>query len=233
MKNKIFTFWEGPKPAYIALCMSTWKFPYTVLTYDTLSKYTDLPADDNLKRFTLPKVADAVRAHVLRDQGGYWLDADTIMVGDTLPTTTVIGDPLLRRHNGGFLYAENPNMDFFADLSRYQDAVIADPDCSGHWSVMLNAFTDPYLGKHKEVTISDARNCFPETYKIGGDIPRYEKYKRFYFDGSYKLSDLDPTGMLMLHNSWTPEWYKQMTDTEVLNHNCTLSIILRELLCKN
>ena len=227
--TNIFTFWEGPMPAYINLCMKTWNFPFTILNYKNLNQYTDLPVDDNLKRFTLPKVADAVRAHVLRDQGGYWLDADTIMVGDTLPTTTVIGDPLMRWHTGGFLYAEKPQMDFFVDWSRYQDAVIADPRCSDHWSVMINAFTDPYIGKHPEITITDVRSCWPETYKIAGDIPRYEKYASFYFDHSYNLSDLEPTDMLMLHNSWTPAYYKHMPAVAILAKDCTLSNILREL----
>ena len=226
----IFTFWEGQMPAYINLCLKTWNFPFTILTYKNLNQYTDLPVDDNLKRFTLPKVADAVRAHVLRDQGGYWLDADTIMIGDTLPETTVIGDPLLRQHTGGFLFAEKLQLDFFVDWARYQDAVIADPNCSDHWSVMINAFTNPYIGKHPEVTISDVRNCWPETYMIDGDDPRYVKYEKFYFEHDYHLDDLDQTDMLMLHNSWTPAWYKDLSVSDIFAKHCTLSNILRELL---
>ena len=215
-------------PAYIRLCMETWKVPFTVLNYDNLHHYTDLEAG-KIKRFTLPKVADAVRAHVLRDQGGYWLDADTIMVTDMLPETMVIGDPEKRTHTGGFLFAEKPGMDFYVDWSRYQDAVIDDLNCSNHWSVMINAFTDPYIGKHPEVTICSVRNCWPETYMVPGGIPRYEKYNRFYFDESHRLDDLDPTNMLMLHNSWTPKWYRLLTAENVLSHDCTLSNILRDI----
>ena len=121
-------------------------------------------------------------------------------------------------------------MDFFVDWARYQDAVIADPNCSDHWSVMINAFTDPYIGKHPEVTISDVRNCWPETYMIDGDEPRYVKYEKFYFENEYHLDALDSTDMLMLHNSWTPAWYKDLSVSDIFAKHCTLSNILRELL---
>ena len=53
-------------PGYIRLCLDTWKVPCTVLNYDNVNDYTDLPLD-KLKRFTLPQIADCVRVHVLSD----------------------------------------------------------------------------------------------------------------------------------------------------------------------
>lgn len=232
--NKVFTFWEGPMPAYIDMCLRTWKRPFTLLTYDNLHEYTDLQVEP-LKRFTLPKVADAVRVHVLRDQGGYWLDADTIMLTDKLPCTNLIGYPEKRESTAGFLYADRPNLALFTEWAAYQDGVIADIDCSEHWSVLVNMFSDPYVKEHPEVTISPVRNCWPETYMIPGDAPRWSKYQQLYFDGykSYHLEDLDPTDMIMLHNSWTPEWYKAMSADDTLAINYTLSNILREVLHEN
>ena len=49
-----------------------------------------------------------------------------------------------------------------------------------------------------------------------------------YFKENYKLSDLRQTDMLMLHNSWTPEWFKYASRDKILNTECTLSNILRE-----
>ena len=218
-------------PAYIDLCLRTWKVPYTLLTYDNLHEYTDLPIEP-LKRFTLPKVADAVRVHVLRDHGGYWLDADTIMITDKLPTTNLIGYPDKLESTAGFLYADRPNSDLFTAWAEYQDGVIADLNCSQHWSVLVNMFSDPYVRKHPKVTISPVRNCWPETYMIPLNMSRYDKYQQFYFggNGSCHLSDLDPTNMIMLHNSWTPDWYKAMSADDVLAINYTLSNILREVL---
>ena len=49
----VFTFWEGPMPGYIRLCMDTWKVPYTLLNYDNLNEYTHFNIE-KAKRFTLP-----------------------------------------------------------------------------------------------------------------------------------------------------------------------------------
>lgn len=64
---------------------------------------------------------------------------------------------------------------------------------------------------------------------INEDKERYIKYVLFYFKNKYKLSDIHTTDMLMLHNSWTPYWYKQKTLKDIREDNCTLSNILNEL----
>ena len=56
-----------------------------------------------------------------------------------------------------------------------------------------------------------------------------DKYKRFYFRESYHLADIRSTDMIMLHNSWTPGWYKRLSKESVLLGSCTLSNILREV----
>lgn len=233
MKNKIFTFWEGPMPAYIKLCMDTWMFPHIVLNYENLHHYTDLQISPKLRRFTMPQIADAVRVHVLRDQGGYWLDADTIMITGNVPAANMIGDPAERTQTIGFLYAQEPNTKFFTAWAGYQDLVIDSSNPSRHWSIMGNTFTDRYVKEHDEVTIAPVRKCWPETYMIEGDMPRGDKYTHLYFGSHYHLADIEPTDMLMLHNSWTPAWYKRLTEQEVIDNTCTLSNILREVLNGN
>lgn len=215
-------------PEYIRLCMNTWKFPFTVLNYDNLHRYTDLPVD-KVKRFTLPQTADCVRVHVLRDNGGYWLDADTVIITGKLPDAAVLGDPEARTNTIGMLHTE-PQSDMFIRWARYQDEIIHGTDTPIHWATMGNAFTDKYLAEHREITIGPIYSCWPETYMVNGDISRYQKYQRFYFECNYHLSDIVRADMLMLHNSWTPAWYKKLSAKEVLDSKCTLSNILRELL---
>ena len=41
----VYTFWEGEMPAYIKLCMQTWKIPYVLLNYDNVNQYTDIPIE--------------------------------------------------------------------------------------------------------------------------------------------------------------------------------------------
>ena len=212
----IYTFWEGQMPEYIRLCLATWKLPYKLLTY----KDFDIPS---MHRFSLAQQADVIRVHVLRDLGGYWLDADTIMLTDHLPEGTITGTE--NSNTIGFLYAE-PHSEFFEQWAAYQDQVLTDPDASHHWSVMGNRFTDEYLRTHN-VPIANVRLHWPETYMIQNG-ERFGKYLKFYFDWSYHLSDIEPTDIIMLHNSWTPRWYKESADP--LGVDCTLSNFLREAL---
>lgn len=224
----VFTFWEGQMPGYIKLCMDTWRVPYTVLNYDNLHEYTDISIEP-LKRFTLPQIADCVRVHVLRDQGGYWLDADTIMLTGKLPDTDMVGDPEQRTNSIGLLYSE-PHSQLFTEWARFQDEIISGYDRSTYWALMGNAFTDNYVKEHEEVRIWPIEDFWPETYMVSDNIPRWQKYRRFYFEESHTLADIRPTDLLMLHNSWTPEWYKDMLELDLLDANCTMSNILREAL---
>lgn len=233
MEN-VFTFWEGPMPAYIRLCMETWRGPYkiTVLNYKNIYAYTEFDVE-RAKRFTLPQIADCVRAHILRDNGGYWLDADTIMLSDRLPKENMIGNPHSRTNTIGFLHTE-ANSDMYKQWAEYQDRVIADPNSTRNWDVMGNAFTDSYVREHEDITIAPVAMCWPETYMVQGTMPRNRKYQKFYFEQHHHLKDLLPTKMLMLHNSWTPDWYKCMTEEDILtNIACasTMSNILKEVLC--
>ena len=226
----VYTFWEGEMPDYIKLCMNTWHFPVTILNYDNLNNYTDLQITSQLKRFTLPQIADCVRVHVLRDQGGYWLDADTIMISDKLPNATIMGDSITRMNTIGFLHTDKPRSDMFIKWARYQDYVINNPNPAYHWSIMGNAFTDQYLKERQDISVYPVYNCWPETYMINGNAQRYNKYREFYFGYNYNLDDLLLTNMLMLHNSWTPDWYKELTRNELLNTECTMTNILKEVL---
>lgn len=225
----IFTFWEGKMPAYIELCLATWKHPFVVLNYKNLNKYTDLDIE-TVRRFTLPQIADAVRVHVLRDQGGYWLDADTIMITGKLPEGPMVGDPVKRTNSIGLLRAAAPGLQMFKEWAKYQDAVINSLETPRLWSVMGNSFTDIYAKSHPELEIHPIELFYPEVYIINGEESRFAKYNRFYFESSYHLKDLRETDLLMLHNSWTPGWYKELGKLEILAHGCTMSNILRETL---
>lgn len=226
----IFTFWEGKMPEYLKLCLDTWKFDYVMLTYNNLNQYTDLDIT-KLQPFTLPQIADIIRVHVLRDNGGYWLDTDTIMLSDELPTENMMGYVEERTNTIGYLYTE-PNSKMFREWAKYQDNIIDSADLyitPLSWDIVGNRFTDPYVLNHKEISICDVSNKWAETYMIKDMQSRYDKYRKLYFGTTYQLSDLKPTNMLMLHNSWTPNWYKLLSKEQILDNTCTMSNILREV----
>lgn len=220
----IYTFWEGHMPEYVKLCLKTWHQPYEFITYSNLHQYTDFRITDKLKRYTLPQIADCVRAHVLRDNGGYWLDADTIMLGD-LPEENIAGEPDKRTNSIGFLHTEKDSP-MFREWADYQDDILKG-NHPYRWDLFGNAFTDGYIKRHHEITIHPIEDYQPERALIGKS--RSEKYIRFYFENNYHLKDIK-CDLLMLHNSWTPSEYSRLTETEVLRKNCTMSNILKEIL---
>ena len=224
----IYTFWEGRMPEYIRLCLATWPFDFTILDFTNLHNYMDTSMMDKVKRFSVAQVADFVRVHVLRNHGGYWLDADTIMLSDVLPDVPILGDPAKRTNTIGYLHAD-PGDDMFTAWAEYQDTIATDPNASHHWSIMGNAFTDPYLDTHRSVPIGDIRPFSPEAYVLSGDTPRMVKYQRFYFENEYHMRDIEDTTMLMLHNSWTPRWYKEFDMHSIIRSRCTLSNIFNSL----
>ena len=220
----IYTFWEGQMPGYIKLCLETWTMPYVILNYSNLHNYTDFVVTPKLTQYTLPMIADCVRVHVLRDQGGYWLDADTIILGD-LPKENITGDPLTRTNSIGLLNTEKGS-DMFKAWADYQDNILKG-NYPYRWDLFGNAFTDEYIKTHNEITIHPIEDYQPERALIGKS--RSEKYIRFYFENSDHLKDIK-CDLLMLHNSWTPSEYSRLTETEVLRKNCTMSNILKEIL---
>lgn len=229
----IYTFWEGKMPSYIMLCLKTWDIQhidYTVVNYENLHKFTDLDVEKlkSNRRFALYHIADIVRAHILRDNGGIWLDADTILLSNHMPASNMLGIPQNRGGSIAFLQTE-PHTDMYERWSTYQDAIIASLECDTTWDMVGNAFVDDYTKQHSEITIEDINKYWPEIAMIPYNIPRKDKYQQFYFDRQYVLSCIEHDSMLMLHNSWTPEWYKQLSVNDVLSNNCTMSNILKEV----
>ena len=91
--RKIFTFWEPCTnvPAYLKLCMQTWRkflpeYEIIMLNYSNLDEWLgENYFDESLYvNFSLPKQADAIRCAILRQYGGIWFDMDTIITSDSI-----------------------------------------------------------------------------------------------------------------------------------------------------
>ncbi|MCK7574523.1 MAG: hypothetical protein MZV65_00365 [Chromatiales bacterium] len=63
-------------------------------------------------------------------------------------------------------------------------------------------------------------------------ITSEEKYEKFWFDNSIDVQEVfrPNQSVIGLHNSWTPQWYKELSDKDVLENECLLSRTLRYLL---
>lgn len=224
--DNVFCFWEGPMPEYVELCMRTWNFPYILLNYHNINDYVKIDIK-KAKRFTLPQISDIVRAHVLKKYGGYWLDCDSIVLGQ-LPNVNIMGDPITREISIGYLQTA-AHTDMYEKWVDYQDKVyLKDEMPPLNWALMGNAFLDGYVKDNLDITIGNRELCFPEIYMIDIDDDRWGKYQQFYFKSSYHISDIRDTKLILLHNSWTPDWYKNLSISEILAQNCTMSNFIKE-----
>jgi len=93
-EKKIFCFWEPPgsMPAYLKLCMDSWRrhlanYDIVVVSYANLEHY--IPRGtydiDALKKLPLGVLKDAILAAVLCEHGGVFMDVDTIVTRDIAP----------------------------------------------------------------------------------------------------------------------------------------------------
>jgi len=59
-----------------------------------------------------------------------------------------------------------------------------------------------------------------------------EKYRQFWFTNKCDIKNvfMDKQSLIGLHNSWTPQWYKDFSERDVLEHDCLLSRTFQYLL---
>ncbi|PKN52352.1 MAG: hypothetical protein CVU55_07415 [Deltaproteobacteria bacterium HGW-Deltaproteobacteria-13] len=93
-EKTIFSFWEpkGNMTPYLELCRKTWErnlpdYEIIFLDYSNLGLYLPEGAYDMniLRKLTLMMQKDAVMVAVLKEHGGIFMDADTLVTGDLAP----------------------------------------------------------------------------------------------------------------------------------------------------
>ena len=87
----------------------------------------------------------------------------------------------------------------------------------------------------KYLTKLDREKCgfIPElAYGWDKRMTHQDWYVRFWFESDLGVEAALCKGQTVigLHNSWTPEWYKQLSEQEVLEHPCLMSRVLRHAL---
>ena len=80
---RLWSYWEGPMPAYIALCAELLKLhnpSLEIVTNDSLRSVGINPDDVNWIQH--PQRSDAIRTELLAQHGGMWTDLDCIPMRD-------------------------------------------------------------------------------------------------------------------------------------------------------
>ena len=259
---RLFTFWEPKEkmPAYIRLCMQTWKkflpeCEVVLLDYSNLEEWLGKDVYDEIlfRDFSLPKQADAIRCALLKKYGGLWLDADTILTSPQVKDYLMIDSELvmiskhlafIKANNNSKIIADwynqiQYNLKFYKDVKYQNNAVqkILHPRRYRrveNWDYLGNYILHKMLKtKNKKKFFSIDRmeiNALPELNNKNNDN-LVENYQKFYFENDYSQDVIKNTkGIILLHNSWTPQQFLEMNEEEFLSRNNTLSNVLKTVL---
>ena len=213
MKPYIFTYWEGEKPGYVQLCRETLEkhcgldFEIVALTKDATDQWIkylpDLPI--NLK-------VDWLKANLVYTYGGFWIDADMIVMRNLMDLTYYF------------------NVYDFCGIPGFFGA--------DKGSKMLKEWIDgmrPLL--KKPLTFSDLiqpllnNPNFTEFYPWTRDMicPVYHTEAHDLYSNK-KLDITEDNYIVTLYNSAFPENVKKLTQHEILNKPWMMSAAFKRSL---
>lgn len=97
-------------------------------------------------------------------------------------------------------------------------------------NLALNKFLKKYKKFYKNIDENEIK-AFPEIINKSSSLSAEKNYRNFYFENDCSDEVLKNTyGLICLHNSWTPDNFKEMNEEEFLMQDCTLSKVLKKLL---
>lgn len=272
MKKQIFTFWEPSQniPGYIRICMKTWErflsgYEIVILDYKNMSNYLPKKVISKIleKNMDLAMQSDCIRCAILREYGGIWIDADTVITSSEIFNKISSTDcHMIGRKNdnvlyGAFIYTAYPHTEFidkwfnqlvehvkkyrFCNKFRKLASLFRGLwDKTHRWDWCVNAIIDPLsksvLPPKFDYTDKDEIGALPEflspmAKNIKNVEDKIDLYRKYYFDKGDEKETLDKTdGIILLHNSWTPQQYKDMTEQEFMKSGTRLAKILKTIL---
>ncbi|ASK27539.1 hypothetical protein BG910_07090 [Neisseria chenwenguii] len=256
--NNIYAFWESKNglPAYLDLCKQTWEkhIPNAkihILNYQNLESYIgDIYDIEKLKTIPLAMQSDIISAAVLEKFGGLFLDIDCIATGDVFAIFDKIAQDKLvafGRPNDfaihlAVLYCKKPGNPILREWRKEaQDRLNNKPEKFG-WAYFGNEIINPLLKSNRYrddfyiIDRSVSGNILESCAIMDTDPSRaIADYKNFWFNECLGFSpaalELVTCRIISLHNSWTPEKYRNIRNIkEFLSNNIPIARLLEYVL---
>ncbi|HSF55536.1 MAG TPA: hypothetical protein VLA71_17400, partial [Algoriphagus sp.] len=252
-KVKIYTFWEGFMPSYIKLCLNTFKnsgYEFVMLNHSNLNGYIsekELPIE-KLANFPPGAQGDIIAVHMMNRYKGYFIDADTIFLDkinhleELLDSNelVMIGDEKVPFCHAAFILSRGDSVILHEWETKVKElwTAVEFSDNSGNqenssFEIKSNSFGNPLLHPLIEkwlswVKILDKDWFLPENrgLKDVSSGKRNQAYNEFYF--AEEIKDIHSAPFLILHNSWTPQWFKDYTIEDIKLDNLFISRILKQ-----
>ena len=183
-------------------------------------------------------ISDALRIAVLAKYGGVWLDIDTIILSrdaekyflpDERHRTIFFGDTESRGCYTAFINAPPAAMclNLWREFNREKiwnlnAATVIE------WDFFSNSFINDYAKNFpSEIKILDNRAVMPEI--SSGNVSSEKSYLEYYFLRNFNLANVN-NDLLLLHNSWTPSFFKRIAPEKFFYVDCTMANVLAEAL---
>ncbi len=203
--NRIYSYWETPKgkikPAYIDLCYES------LLKHcgDTFDIHRMSECDSPKELHTINHKTDWLRANLVYENGGFWIDADMLVMQDLTPLIK-----LVEEHGfcgiPGFFGAKRKNKllkEWIRDMEKLfkskKDMVFSD--------LILPLLKNSGFKEFEHFT----KEMICPLYHTG------EEFWRFFEDRELEDYVTDNTYIVTLYNSAFDEKVKNMTASELLN----------------
>ena len=236
------------------------EYKIVILDYSNLRDYLGIKLFNLIlcKDMTFAMQTDAIRIAILNKYGGFWMDFDTLILNSKFIKMFYGSDFIMFRqskpynkHYSGFIYASSNS----TILKAYFKAIIYKVrlykyrlllyrffhnkyfaklyEESRHWSYLSTSIIED-LAKNtsekefKHIEIDNAY-ALPDLTILEG--PSKERYNNFYFSSVNNMPIIKKSkGVLLLHNSWTPEKYKMMSEDQFLRQNIFLAHLISNAL---
>ena len=210
------------------------------------------------RNFSYALQSDIIRCAILCKHGGIWIDIDTIFTSEEfIKYFDINSDFILIAPHICFICADKNSVVLkkwnkriktrikfykkafsYGLFSKYYLKIFKKDLYKKliNWSYFGNDILNPLFKKYtnkKDVYLINRMElgCMPELlFDFNKPLNIVEKYRKFYFEEdnsnfAYKTSK----GIILLHNSWTPNLFKSMTEKEFLSSNNTLAVLLKRL----
>lgn len=245
---RIAIYWDGEQPpAYLTMCVSSWLrfIPLRNLVFLNLSNIDDYLSEyvsvEDLRQLTFAKQSDVVSACYLAKYGGCFMDADTVFTNENCLTFVDPSDSgklkLFSYHIGALsVQAGNPALIHWASKT---SELVKQRHSNQPWNSVGNAILDPFLNEStnshlvdrlpvldSEVT-PERLSKFWREFSEGMSRPDY--YRTFWFkpgspkDELNELISQSESGIVCLHNSWTPKSVWDLSKEEIMSSNLPMA----------
>ena len=205
----VWTYWQGPMPEYIKICIETMRRNcdnFILLTPHNINDYVyNSPLDiDKCRKLNNPAhLADIYRVAVIYNNGGLWLDCDTIMINSLNEFNKVVSvyqDCFVhsRWNDGrvlnGYFYATK-GCDLLKEWLNYINKLLNKVSIRSTWTQFGEKILTPLVNSGRYNTIEINRTIF---LPINVDKIPWLFFEPFHWSNFMS----DDTITIGLNNSW-------------------------------